>query len=142
MSRLLALIAVTLCVTGVGCSRGPHMGHIAGEVTYDGKPLSHGTIIFEVSGAGIARGEIKEGQILEVTTIDPGDGVPVGEATVAINSVETMESTKSRNSETGGAQGMMMGRDLIPVRYSNPATSGLSAKIEAGDNFLKFELKK
>ncbi|PQO45230.1 hypothetical protein [Blastopirellula marina] len=146
MSRCVTFLAILFTVAALGCSRGPAMGTITGEVTYDGKPLSHGTILLEVSGQMLSRGEIEEGKIVNMTTFTPGDGAPVGEAVVAINSiaeVTTKRPNQSGNNGTGGSgEVMVQGQDLIPVRYSNPATSGLTATIEPGVNDLHFDLTK
>ncbi|UUO06770.1 hypothetical protein M4951_00315 [Blastopirellula sp. J2-11] len=141
MSRSIQ-VCLLVCIAMVGCSQGPTLGKVTGQVNYEGKPLPHGTILFEISGGGFAYGEIKDGQIINVATSDRGVGVPLGEASVVIQSIETVESKKNRRSEAGGAGGMDYGRDLIPVRYSNPATSGLSATIERGENVLTFDLTK
>ncbi|MEW4564775.1 hypothetical protein AB1K70_19705 [Bremerella sp. JC770] len=142
MSRWITTLVILCTVAALGCSRGPEMGTITGEVLYDGKPLSHGTILMEVSGYRLSRGEIKEGKIVNVTTVTPGDGVPVGEANVSINSIAEKTIKPSGQSVTGGDEGMLQGQDLIPVRYSNPSTSGLKATIKPGENVLLFELKK
>lgn len=141
MSPSIKCIAILSLVVILGCSRGPTMGQVTGTVNYRGKPLPHGTILFEVSGHLLSRGEIKDGKIVNVTTTKQGDGVPVGHALVSINSIAEATIAPTRKSETGGTEGgMLQGQDLIPVRYSTPTTSGLTATIEPGMNELDFDL--
>ncbi len=63
-ARWLGHVSLALVVLGlVGCSRGPEMFPINGQVTLDGTPLKDGTIMF-VSTEGeneMAKGKIIEG---------------------------------------------------------------------------------
>lgn len=123
------------------------MGSVHGAVTYDGKPLQHGAIIFEVDGNRPSYGQIEDGKIVNLSTFDANDGVPVGEAKIAINSISAPGSGKGpgaggpsdRPGETGG---IVTGKNQLPLRYANPATSGLTATITAGENELNFDLTK
>lgn len=130
------------------------MGDVSGTVTYEGEPLEKGSIVFEVPGMRTAHGEIVNGQIQNVTTFDPGDGVPVGEADVAIVAVKDgdsdpetkMEPEKEKSSsdvpggEPGNTGVMPTPEFSIPPKYTKPQTSGLSASIQEGKNTLEFNL--
>ncbi|MEW4455429.1 hypothetical protein AB1L30_22355 [Bremerella sp. JC817] len=140
-----ALVAI---IAGAGgCSGGHNLAQVHGTVTYQGKPLKNGTIIIEVSGNRPAYGQIVDGQIVNVSTFEQNDGVPVGEATIAINSISEPSAdskagaggSSDRPSESGG---IVTGKNILPLRYANPATSGLTATISAGDNELSFDLSK
>lgn len=128
----------------IGCSSGHDLVQIEGTVTIDGKPLEQGTILFEVSGARTAFGEVKNGQILSMTTFDPGDGVPIGEAKVAVNSLDESSPTQAQADVSanapGGPSGMTVGRSLIPKTYSNPATSGLTISVAKGMEPIDLQL--
>ncbi|PQO47577.1 hypothetical protein [Blastopirellula marina] len=140
-SSLLVIVAVSMM--GLGCSSERKMGHVEGEVTFEGKPLAYGTISFEVVGAGFAHGEIQDGKLINVTTLEPRDGVPIGHASVAIRAMEELAPAKAKKqNDTNSVDLMVASKNLVPDRYANPTTSGLSAEIEPGDNFLKFELTK
>ncbi|PQO42557.1 hypothetical protein [Blastopirellula marina] len=120
------------------------MGKVEGTVTYKGKPIENGAIIFEVPGNRSAYGKIQDGQIVDVTTSEFGDGVPVGEAKVAINASEPASQSAANPSMSanapGGPSGMDLGKSLLPKHYANPATSDLTVTIEQGENTVTFDL--
>ncbi|MHC2068511.1 hypothetical protein ACYFX5_13685 [Bremerella sp. T1] len=139
------LLLFGMLIFSVGCDSGPQLGQVTGKVTYQGKPLKKGTIIFEVPGSRSSFGEIEGGQIVNVSTFESGDGVPIGEANVAINSYDdsapsAQPSSQGNASAPGGASQMVVGKNLLPSRYANPATSNLTVTIAAGDNVIDFDL--
>src|SRR5262245_44415901 len=88
--RLLFLTAgVFLCA---GCRSGVELAPVKGTVTLDGKALARGTIRFESPGQRPATGKIVNGEIVEVTTYQPGDGAPVGSHKVAVWATEDAAS--------------------------------------------------
>jgi hypothetical protein len=124
------------------------MGSVSGTVTYKGEPINNGTIVFEVPGARPATGKIVDGQITEVTTLEKGDGVPVGMAKISVTASDASEGSAepTPGSTDPGAQTdlsnyMGMGAEsIIPSRYNDPASSGLSWEIEKGDNTVTLDL--
>lgn len=141
---LMPLFLISILVFGCGPDR-PPLGDVSGTVTYDGKLLEQGTIIFEVPGSRPTCGKIVNGQITELCTFVSGDGVPVGEARVAITatvarSPSTPTQAAASSNEPTPTAGMVEFEQLIPVKYGNPETSGLTATIEKGRNSLSFDL--
>lgn len=125
-----------------GCSGGLKLAPVEGTVTLDGVPLAKGTITFESTGNRPAIARIENGKIVEATTYTTGDGVPVGEHTVAISATEDAASAVTDNpgmSKSPGAN-YMVGKSLIPAAYNNPSTSGLTATIQPGGNTVEFKL--
>jgi hypothetical protein len=138
----LALAAViAACVSG--CSSGPALGDVKGTVTLDGKPLAKGSIRFETTGARPATAQIENGQIIEATTYQPGDGVPVGTHKIAIfanaDASSAVVPDPGKAGPTPGAN-YMSGKSLIPEHYSDPEKSGLTAEIKRGENIVEFKL--
>lgn len=143
---------LVLCVVGlvpcVGCGRSdqPPLGRVTGTVQYDGQPVASGTIVFEVANARSANGTIADGKIVDVTTYDPGDGVPVGEARIAVFATAAGGGAAASPAATPDAKTVIdqnyMGsaKSLIPDRYNNPATSGLTWTIKAGENVVELNL--
>jgi hypothetical protein len=146
---LVSLLVLVCLATSPGCGgsgRTP-LGQVTGTVSYNGQPIASGTIIFEVPGARPANGKIVGGQIQEVTTYDPNDGVPVGQAKIAVFATEAPASSPAA---TGGDPGQpividenYMGggaKPLIPPKYNDPATSGLNWEIKKGKNTVTLDL--
>jgi hypothetical protein len=133
----------------VGCGPSQRLGNVSGTVTYQGEPIKNGAIVFEVPGARPATGKIVDGQITEVTTFEKGDGVPVGMANISVTATDAPEGSAAPgpNSTDPGTQTDMsnymgMGAEsIIPPHYNDPASSGLSWDIKAGDNTLTLDLK-
>ena len=139
MIRIAYLFMLTFAL-GCGSAK---TAPVAGTVTLDGAPVAKGTIIFESPGNRPATGQIEDGQIVNVTTFEPGDGVPMGEHKVAVSIVEEAASAvTSHPSESGGGMdpNYMGGKSLIPEKYSDPSTSGLTATITRGENTVSFEV--
>ncbi len=118
---------------------------VSGIVTFDGQPLASGTIIFETAGSRPASGVIKEGAILNVTTYKFNDGVPVGLHKISITATETEKKAVMANPGEMTAfdpNYMGGGNSLIPPKYNNPTTSGLTAKIKSGtENVIQLKLE-
>jgi hypothetical protein len=137
-----------LCVLAAGCGRGDRaeLAAVSGTVNYAGSPLPSGTIIFETAGARPAVGKIEAGRIVEVTTYEPGDGVPVGRHKVSIQSVSDARAVgggASPADSNADPATYMATASLIPQKYGNPETSGLTAEVNAGEtNELSFDLEK
>jgi hypothetical protein len=135
MNRRLALVAVMLCacVIPMACSGNadrPQLAQASGTVLYKGQPLSQGTIVFHPETGRGASGKIVEGEIVEVTTYEVGDGVPVGKHKVTIQSVDKPDADMYTPTTS-----------LIPEKYNVLSQTDLTADITAGENGLEFELK-
>jgi len=125
------LVLLGVCSALVGCGSSD-AASVTGTVTYNGQPLEDGTLIIHPASGRPAHGTIKAGQIVEVTTLEPGDGAPPGPVKLAV------QSTKPDPKDPSG----MASISKIPKKYTDSATSGLEAVLEAGKvNELKLELK-
>lgn len=132
-SAVLLLAAAYL----VGCSDGRlATGRVSGSVTVDGEPLAAGKIVFKAEGTRMAIGRIEDGQILEVTTYQAGDGAPVGAQRIEIQPAID-ENLAMKNPAAVAAQ---MRRSPVAMKYRRVQTSGLTAEIERGDNEVDLKL--
>ena len=112
-----------------GCDKNP-LAEVRGMVYYEGQPLPQGRIGFYPDEGRPAYGEIVEGKF-QLTTIEAGDGALVGEHRVSIHSDAPTEDPFAD------------AESLIPLRYRDPDTSGLTAEVVPGPNLdLRFELTK
>ncbi len=141
------LLAVTVFCGLSGCAPEHELAQVTGTVSYQGKPIENGTIVFEVSGYRSSYGQIVNGQIVELRTLEPNDGVPVGNARVAVPAPAPADSgpaaagNEPAGDAPGGPSGMTIPKGLLPVKYANPETSGLTAMIQSGENEVSFELQ-
>jgi len=147
MAAMLGGVAAALAGMLAGCGRRPPaLAEVSGTVTLDGEPLARGTLTFEAAGLRPATAQILDGRIIEATTRRSNDGVPVGHQRIAVFSREEPHAAPADRSQRRGPPGTtrfpasMAGQSLLPARYNDPATSGLSAIIQPGHNTLSLTL--
>ena len=95
--------------------------------------------MFQSDTARGAIGKIVEGKIVEVTTYESGDGVPVGVQRIAIQpSVD--DSIMMKNP----AEAAKLLKEIgIPMKFQQAKTSGLSHEIERrGSNVITINIEK
>lgn len=130
VAMLSASVVLAISVSS-GCNHGPELASVEGTVTYRGKPLETGKIMFVPASGRTANGRIENGKIVAVSTFALSDGALTGDHRVAIFSF------------VGNPTGMEAVIPwAIPKRYGAVGTSGLAAKVVApGPNEFQFELK-
>ena len=132
-----ALLAVVVCASVTGCGSG--RGEVSGVVRCNGKPLPFGTI--QSLGAD---------GVPHAATIQP-DGtfsvqVPAGEAKVIISCLDEsrMKRVAARSAASSGRAAPLRwtrgGLSLIPRRYADWNTSGLTVLVESGKTVRDFAL--
>ena len=130
--RSALIVALAVAATIAGCDSRVEratLAKVSGTVHHNGKPLAQGTIAFIPEKGRPASGKIQQGQIVELTTYEPNDGVPLGKHKVTIVSVDQPAAGMYTKTTS-----------LIPPKYNDPSQSGLTAEIQQGSNALKFEL--
>lgn len=125
-SALLLLIALG------GCGPGVKLVPVRGRVLVDGKPLSSGSVMLQPKAGPAARGQIGADGAFELGTYQPGDGVRPGLAAVRVTSVASVQATPDQEQPPG--------KSLIPQRYADFATSGLTVDVAAGMQPVDIEL--
>ena len=122
--RLGCGLAALLVLTLAGCGR---RGEISGTVRFRGKPLPAGRITFSPQnrpGAAVFSLLGEDGSY-KVT------GCPAGPASIT---VQTVVSGKGRaGQDTRPGPGSRPAAAVIPVRYADPATSGLDYTVTPGE---------
>lgn len=141
--RLLFCLVLMLSACQIGCKESHSLGKVSGTVTYEGKPLAQGNIVFQVASGRDATAEIRDGQIVNISTFERNDGVTVGNVRLAVSSTEVTGTRQSRSEENPKETYTSEIRSsVIPLRYGNVETSGLSYDIVKGENNLNIELTK
>ena len=122
-------LVLTSAVLLAGCNQ-ESIGKVAGKVTLAGRPLSAGSIVFDNQVAGISvRANLGPEGTYQVRTHDKA-GLPPGNYRVAVTP-----------SVVGNGETPLAGKPLpeappalIPVKYHDVKTSGLTADVQAGQN--------
>ena len=123
---------LTIALIFSGCGKPPHqLVPISGKVTYNGKPLPFGCVKFQPETGQWARGTIQSDGTFKMVTPGEGDGAAVGINKVSITCFENQDPAKQKN---GAGMGMVLGRSLIPKKYSSFDTSGLTIDVVDGNN--------
>jgi hypothetical protein len=132
-----------------GCG-GPNLARVTGKVTYNGKPVTGGKIMFYPESGRMALGEIGSDGTYTLTTFKPGDGALVGSHRIAIESTKVgpgnMETPKTFEEEMKGVPPggkiLVAGKVewLVPEKYSRVETSGLTRTVERGENKIDLDL--
>jgi hypothetical protein len=134
-------VAVAI-VTVSGCSgvKIPPVGQVGGVVTLDGQPLTKGQVQFVPDSSKGTKGRMAVGLIgtdgrFKLTAFKPGDGALVGFHKVVIICEEEMPAFDPKSPPPPP-------KSLIPVRYTDANTSGLTAEVKsAGKNDFTFALE-
>jgi hypothetical protein len=143
------LVALALAPCGCGSNSGlPDMVPIRGEVIYKGKPLTEGegTVVYLPAESGNSRqatGAIQSDGTFQLMTMQPGDGAMKGKYTIVVYCYKPHPSaTLSREEYDKQLRAGKLDRgSIIPEKYSNPATSGLSDVVDnSHSGFKRIEL--
>jgi hypothetical protein len=140
---------ISASIVGCGAGNGPERGVVRGVVTTGGKPIPQGVIRFHPQAGGRpATGTLASDGTYSLTTIEPGDGAPVGAHRVTIEAkrVEGAEMPRSFDEEvkmvkegrSSKGKGKLVW--LVPPRYTRLESSNLTAQVESGENRIDFAL--
>lgn len=129
-------IAILLFVTIAGCGGSGSkrkLVQVSGTVTYEGKPLTSGTITFVGEGQSPvnAAGEISSSGTYKLSTETPGDGAAPGSYKIRIESW----ASPPKMDETG----VDPGKSAVPEKYGRIETSGLTATVKDSPATQKFD---
>jgi len=130
------LAAAMLALLAGGCGRRPMLVPVAGRVTLDGKPLEFGSVMIQPAAGPAARATIGRDGGFTAGTFAPGDGAIVGPAAVRVTCYE--QQRPGAPPPEGEAT---LGRSLIPEKYADFGTSGITATIAAGMAPLEISLE-
>jgi hypothetical protein len=108
---------------------------VRGKVTYKGGAVPTGTVTFMPDPAGPpATGDIQPDGTFTLTTYSKGDGAVLGKHKVII---VAMQDQGNRLPEEKSP----LPPPIVPVKYTSPATTTLTATVEDKENTITFDLK-
>ena len=141
MNRSATIVLIGVVVGTVGCNA--NTASVSGTVTYDGRPVDHGSIAFlPADGAGpTAGGEIVDGRY-NVNNVTPGakivQVIGVKQVPFARNT-EEMARRAAENKTKGDGSGLIDPADTVPAEAEG---NNARHEIKAGSQTLDLELKR
>ncbi|WP_165072933.1 hypothetical protein [Paludisphaera rhizosphaerae] len=121
-----SVVALALSLIFVGCgdsSSTPPGGMtvpVKGIVTYKGKPLAQGTVVFEPDAGREAQGEVGPDGSFTLSTFAKDDGAVPGSHRVAVKNIS---------------------KSVLPLKYQNLASSGIEVVVSAEKGAYTVDLK-
>jgi len=124
----LSAVVIAVLLPGCGEKEKPRdYGKIKGTVTYKGKPLDHGNVIFQHVEGPTTEARINPDGTYETNAV-------VGDTLVGINCREP-------DIHGGGVrQEIVPGKSIVPPKLGSPQTSGLKYKIIPGEDTWDIKL--
>lgn len=128
---VLSFVCVVLLST-YGCGDGhPKRSIVTGTVTYNGKPLSIGSLVFvPVGGGPSAQGKIDRNGFYEMGTFDDDDGVIPGNYKIMITALTSPGGSGLPEDAVDGNAGPV---SVIPEWYGDLEKSGLQVTVKADE---------
>jgi len=124
-SFVLAIVLLSSC-WGCGSNAAPYVGKtvpVKGKVTYKGKLLTQGQIVFEPDNSGReAHGSIQPDGTFELSTFAKGDGAVPGTHRIAVTSGK-------------------VGEVVVPVKYKNTSSSKTEVEVAEGKSEYVVDFK-
>lgn len=108
----------------------PPVFEVRGQVLYEGKPVPHAFIVLHpleespVRAVRPSASTDKEGWFV-LSSYHAEDGAPVGDYAVTV---------EWRKTTTIDGDASALSPNLLPAKYSKPATSGLRISVQPGNN--------
>ena len=121
-SLVLAAILIPWSLGCGGADPRPATVPVSGKVTFNGKPLTLGTVAFVPTGSKQSRpatGELDSSGAYKLMTYEPGDGAHPGDYKVSVSAFEGANPLDK-----------VEGKPILPQKYYRADTSGLTATIK------------
>jgi hypothetical protein len=128
------LVGILCLLMLVGCSKGDKdVAPVKGKVTYKGKAITQGTVMFQPTGGGpAAQGNLLSDGTYKLGTYKEDDGAVIGTHKVAIIALADLKGMLPEQ--------QALPPPIIPDKYLSQDTSGLQAEVKSGDNEINFDL--
>jgi hypothetical protein len=146
--QTLTWIVLCLVALMVGCTQGDDMGLVRakGTVLYNGQPVAGANVTFAHIDGHLATGTTDAQGVFTLTT-NGRPGAMLGDHKVGISKFENnMPDTSQlkpedmmRMQQEGGGSAAYEPKALLPIKYSMPTDSGLSATVVEDESQNTFE---
>ena len=118
----LVLFLIVVVLGSLGCQKGETLGAVSGDVTFQGKPVTQGVVMFRNAGQGIYVTAPLDEQGHYVVKQATGAGLPPGEYQVSVNPPVV-------DVPMGGPVQQIPSFSNIPLKYRDANTSGLTLTV-------------
>lgn len=126
--RWLGLLATCVSLAGCGSDEPVYeYGQVSGTVTYQGKPLDHGRVIFQHAAGPAADASIGPDGAYQLEAV-------VGETRIAVDCREPDRHVEGVRKE------VVPGASIIPEKFASTERSGLTHTIVPGEGTFNIEL--
>ena len=143
---LVAVLLAMPVVLGCGSAGGdrPTTYPVAGTVTMNGQPVADANLNFQLADGTRGTVGVTDAQgRYELTTFTADDGALPGEYRVAVTQFEKPAPGAAVDEDHPNYDPdapAFVPQNLLPDRYANPETSGLTATVTEGPNTVDFQL--
>src|SRR5262245_14183171 len=128
------LVLFAFLAAGLAACGGPARGKVRGKVTFQGQPVTEGTVTFIEPETG----HVAEAKLDNQGAYTVKGGLVVGKYTVMVNPPIVIEPSTSKTPPSPVEKEVKN----IPARYRNQGNTPLKGvKVEKGENKHDFELK-
>jgi len=147
-AQVLAWPVALLLLAGCGSGR-PETVPVSGKITYDGKPVTEGKIVFHPEQGRSASGQIGPDGSYTLTTFDKGDGAVLGKHRVTIKSTRVTGPQQPKSFAEEVAQGQQKDAKpspggqvqwLVPAKYAAKKTTPLTADVTRDGEPIDFDI--
>jgi hypothetical protein len=151
--RSLAVVLAGLLMAAAGCGSGQGTVPVDGIVTLDGQPLEGAAVSFAPAKGRPATAQTDAAGKFKLTTFAAGDGAMPGPYKVGVSKMEApaapsgnVQSTSpDGKTQLSGPSSLRGGappqpKSLLPAKYLNPNTSGITVEVKAGMEPVKLDL--
>ena len=141
-ARSLGLSLAFLLGFVAGCGKsGPQMVPVNGNVTLDGSPVNGASVMFLPDKGRPAQGNTDAQGHFSLNSIPGGAGAELGKYQVTVTLTKHTGVTAGADGlESGPASGPVKVEYLVPQKYSDPKTSGITIEVKPGMEPVKLEL--
>jgi hypothetical protein len=125
--------AVALCALSVGCDKRGPSGTVHGKVSYKGKPVESGTVVFFPADGPVASGDLTPDGSFEVLNYAKGKDLSLGSFKIAV--IAGMDQINLRSDDPSYRV-----EPTIPHKFTRQTSTPLEYEIKEGPNEIVISL--
>jgi hypothetical protein len=140
MRRLITMLVLTPGLVAIGCAGGDKPASVSGKVTYNGKPVTSGTVVLIGEGKNSDPGAVQADGTYAIAR------APLGRVKVAFDNPPPVQSRPASPAQKNDPEFQEQAQEAAryvktPEKYKDPDQSGLSFELRRGKNTCDIDLK-